>query len=422
MAAPRPTAAHSALAPAPVDLAEARGRIAELAHLNAFISLSEEQGEGPIVAVKDLIDVMGMVTTGGGRILPEEPAGADAQVIGRIRAHGGVIVGKTNLHEWAYGSTSINPHFGPVRNPVDPELIAGGSSGGSAVAVACGMCAWAIGTDTAGSLRIPASLCGVVSIKPTYGRVPTEGVIPLSRSLDTVGPIAADVAAAAAALAIMTGSRAGLAASTSRADLAASTSRADLAASHPLDPGSLRIGRAPDSWVVSLDQPTAAAWQAVAAPFPEVSIPDRVRASEVCTTISMYEASRFHRRWVLEHPERYGDEDVRDRLLAGLEISREEYDRAIAERSTLAAAFDDAISGWDAILAPATAMVAQPIDGADVREPMTRFTRPFATTGQPVVTIPAPATGLPVGIQVVARRNDDAKAVQAALALEAEWQ
>jgi aspartyl-tRNA(Asn)/glutamyl-tRNA(Gln) amidotransferase subunit A len=404
MAAPRPTAAHSALAPAPADLAEARGRIVELAHLNAFISLSEEQGEGPIVAVKDLIDVAGMVTTGGGRILPEEPAGADAEVIARIRAHGGVIVGKTNLHEWAYGSTSINPHFGPVRNPVDPDLIAGGSSGGSAVAVACGMCGWAIGSDTAGSLRIPASLCGVVSIKPTYGSVPTEGVIPLSRSLDTVGPIAADVAAAATALAIMTGGR------------------ADLAASEPHDPRSLRIGRAPESWVVSLDQPTAAAWRAVAAPFPEVSIPDRMRASEVCTTISMYEASRFHRRWVLEHPERYGDEDVRDRLLAGLEIPREEYDRAIAERSTLAAAFDEAISAWDAILAPATAMVAQPIDGSDVREPMTRFTRPFATTGQPVVTIPAPTTGLPVGIQVVARRNDDARAVQAALALEAEWQ
>jgi Asp-tRNA(Asn)/Glu-tRNA(Gln) amidotransferase A subunit family amidase len=392
-----------AAAPPPADLVEARRRIAELEHLNAFISTSEEQGDGPIVAVKDLIDVAGMVTTGGGRILPAVPASDDAPVVAVLRAQGCVIVGKANLHEWAYGSSSINPYFGPVRNPWDPDLIAGGSSGGCAVAVASGMCHWAIGTDTAGSLRIPASLCGIVSIKPTYGTVATDGVIPLSRSLDTVGPMAPDVASAATALSMLT------AGAVSASPVASTTIRA------------LRIGRVPEDWAVSLDAPTEAAWRSVADSLPEVEIPDRATASQVCTTISMYEASRFHRRWVEEQPESYGDSDVRDRLLAGLEISPQDYARALGQRAELAAAFDDALTGWDALLAPATAAVAQPIDGPDVREPMTRFTRPFAATGQPVVTLPAPTTGLPVGIQVVARRGADATAVRAAATLEEEW-
>lgn len=392
-----------AVAPPPADLDEARRRIADLAHLNAFISLCEEQGDGPIVAVKDLVDVVGTVTTGGGRILPAVPADADAPVIALLRDQGCVVIGKTNLHEWAYGSSSINPYFGAVRNPFDPNLIAGGSSGGSAVAVACGMCHWAIGTDTAGSLRIPASLCGIVSIKPTYGTVATDGVIPLSRSLDTLGPMAPDVASAAMALSILT------------------AGAASASAAAPTTIRALRIGRVPEDWAVSLDAPTEAAWRSVAYSLPEVAIPDRVTASQICTTISMYEASRFHRRWVEEQPESYGDSDVRDRLLAGLGISPQDYASALGQRAELAKAFDDALNGWDALLAPATAMVAQPIDGSDVREPMTRFTRAFAATGQPVVTVPAPTAGLPVGIQVVARRGADATAIRAAATLEEEW-
>jgi aspartyl-tRNA(Asn)/glutamyl-tRNA(Gln) amidotransferase subunit A len=266
------------------------------------------------------------------------------------------------------------------------------------------MCHWAIGTDTAGSLRIPASLCGIVSIKPTYDSVSVEGVLPLSRSLDTVGPMARDVGTAAIALSMMTGGRVSVS-----------------------PPGAVpvtevRIGRAPDDWVVGLDDATARAWMAVAADFPELEIPDRPRASEICTTISMYEASRFHQKWLEEQPEAYGDEDVRRRLELGLQISRKAYEQAIRERASLADEFDQALAGWDALLAPATAMVAQPIDGGpDVREPMTRFTRPFAATGQPVVTIPAPVSGLPVGIQVVGRRNDDAAPIRAAMALEAQW-
>src|SRR2546427_7039250 len=157
-----------------VDLDQARGRIRERSELTAFISVSDEQGAGDAVAVKGLVDVKGMVTTAGGVILPDEPASEDAPVIKRLREAGCQVVGKANLHEFAYGVTSVNPHFGTVRNPHDPSRVAGGSSGGSAVAVAAGMCDWAIGSDTGGSIRIPGSLCGVAGFKPVFGSIEIE--------------------------------------------------------------------------------------------------------------------------------------------------------------------------------------------------------------------------------------------------------
>src|SRR5256712_12918251 len=186
-----------------MELGTARRRILERADLNAFISVSSEEGEGTVVAVKDLVDVAGMVTTAGGVILPREPAAEDAPVVKRLRNAVCVVVGKTNLHEWAFGVTSTNPHYGAVRNPHDVDRVPGGSSGGSAVAVAAGMCDWAVGSDTGGSIRIPASFCGVVGFKPTIGSVDTTGVFPLSRSLDTMGPLARDVRSAARALEMM---------------------------------------------------------------------------------------------------------------------------------------------------------------------------------------------------------------------------
>src|ERR1700674_1554116 len=218
-----------------VELAEARKRIKEKESLNAFISLSSEEQSGTVVAVKDLVDVAGMVTTAGGVILPNTLATDDAPVVGRLRRQGCVIVGKANLHEFAYGVTSVNPHYGPVRNPLDPSRVAGGSSGGSAVAVAAGMCDWAIGSDTGGSIRVPASLCGVVGFKPSLGSLDVTGVVPLAWSLDTVGPIAPDVAAAAKAYTMLSGEPV----SVVRVD------RPRLAV--------------PRGWVAGLDAPTAAA-------------------------------------------------------------------------------------------------------------------------------------------------------------------
>src|SRR6202158_1628159 len=362
-----------------VDLAEARRQIEERAQLHAFISISTEEGAGTAVAVKDLVDVAGMVTTAGGIILPNEPAHRDAPVIEMIRARGCVIVGKTNLHEFAFGVTSVNPHYGAVLNPHDPSRVAGGSSGGSAVAVAAGMCDWAIGTDTGGLIRIPASLCGVVGFKPALGRIPTEGVIPLSRSLDTLGPMAPDVATAAAAYAMMAGG-----------SPAVESVRAP------------RLG-VPAGWVAGLDAETAQAWGLVSADLPEVPFPDREELFNVGLTILLVEAAAYHRRWAMEFPEKYGA-DVIGHIRRGLEILAVDFEAALLAFTRLRRRAQNAMEDIDALVLPATAIVAPPISaGNEVREPLARFTRPFNTTGQPVVTLPAPASGLPAGIPGVGR-------------------
>src|SRR5690349_4590732 len=299
-----------------MDIAEARARVRERSDLNAFISVSDESGSGVVVAVKDLVDVEGMVTTAGGIILPEVPAAADAPVIRRIREAGCVIVGKANLHEFAYGVTSVNPHYGTVRNPHDPDRVAGGSSGGSAVAVATGMCDWAVGSDTGGSIRVPASFCGVVGFKPTVGTLDTEGVIPLSRTLDTLGPLAPDVATAARALEAMSDLR----------DLVPERQR-------PL--GELRLAT-PRGWAgqLALDQTTSEAWGRVAAELPEIDFPERGRLHEAGITILLVEAYAYHQVWVAEVPEKYGA-DVLALLRQGAEIPRARYVAALLEQGRL---------------------------------------------------------------------------------------
>ncbi len=320
-----------------MDLGEAFGRIRDHSELNAFISVSDESGSGSVVAVKDLVDVAGMVTTAGGIILPPTPATEDAAVVKHIRAHGCVVVGKANLHEFAYGVTSVNPHYGPVRNPHDPSRVAGGSSGGSAVAVAMRMCDWAIGSDTGGSIRVPASLCGAV----------------------------------------------------------------------------------PRGWVADLDAPTATAWRMVSHNVPEIDFVERDALFRNGLTLLLVEAAAYHRRWVEEYPEKYGS-DVLAHLKRGLTIPAIDLVDAMHERPRLVEAAEEAMDGIDALLLPATAIVAPSVEaGTEVREPLTRFTRPFNTTGQPVVTLPAPVTGMPVGMQVVGRTN--AGALRAALWLEREW-
>ena len=377
-----------------MELGEARRRIRDHANLHAFISLSAETGSGAVVAVKDLVDVAGMVTTAGGIILPETPAGDDAPVIKRIRSHGCVVVGKANLHEFAYGVTSVNPHYGSVLNPHDTSRVAGGSSGGSAVAVATAMCDWAIGSDTGGSIRIPSSLCGVVGFKPALGSINTTGVIPLAHSLDTLGPMARDVATAAAAYSMMSGE------------------------SLALEPArSPRLG-VPAGWVAGLDDETQRSWDLVSAGVPEVDFPGREELYNIGLTILLVEAAEYHRQWATRFPEKYGA-DVLGHIRRGLEMPplNAEYFRAWTRMRENA---QRAMDGIDALILPAIAIVAPLVAaGAEVREPLTRFTRPFNATGQPVVSLPAPVSGLPVGIQVVGRTNSVAMSVAAWL--EREW-
>lgn len=378
-----------------MDLETARERIRARSDLCAFITVSEESGSGTVVGVKDLIDVAGMPTTGGGVILPGTPAAADAPVIARLRRAGCVFAGKTNLHEFAYGVTSVNPHHGAVRNPHDTSRVAGGSSGGSAVAVAAGMCDWAIGSDTGGSIRIPASLCGVAGFKPRFGSIDVTGTIPLSPSLDTLGPIAPDVPAAARAYTEMSG--------------------------EPVSLDALSAPRlaVPAGWVKDLDEPTSQAWSAVSEGIPEHEFLDRDRLFRVGLIVLLYEAAQYHRRWATECPEKYGA-DVLALIRRGFEVTQSDYTAAVEERRRLEQSAIAAMRGVDALVLPATAIVAPTVDaGPEVREPLSRFTRPFNTTHQPVALIPAPAAGLPVGIQVVGATN--AATLRAAAWLEQEW-
>jgi aspartyl-tRNA(Asn)/glutamyl-tRNA(Gln) amidotransferase subunit A len=376
-------------------LDEARARIEERSDLHAFISVTDETGEGTVVAVKDLVDVKGTVTTAGGIILPKVPAAEDAPVVARIRKAGCVVVGKANLHEFAYGVTSINPHFGTVRNPHDPTRVAGGSSGGSAVAVAAGMCDWSIGSDTGGSIRIPASLCGVSGFKPAFGSVDVAGVIPLSPSLDTLGPLGPTIADCARAHTIMSGEEVSL----------GGLARPRLAV--------------PAGWIAELDEPTAEAWRTVSEGLPEIEFPSRDSLFQAGLTILLFEAAAYHRRWAADVPEKYGA-DVLRLIKRGLDVPAAEYERALQERQRLEDAALAAMDGYDAVVVPATAIVAPPEEAAyEVREPLSRFTRPFNTTRQPVAVLPAPARGLPVGIQVAGRTN--AETLRAAAWLESQW-
>jgi aspartyl-tRNA(Asn)/glutamyl-tRNA(Gln) amidotransferase subunit A len=379
-----------------VLIEEARRRISEHAKLHAFISVSTEDGEGTVVAVKDLVDVRGMVTTAGSILLPDRPAADDAPVVARLRGKGAVVVGKTNLHEFAYGVTSANPHYGAVLNPHDPSRVAGGSSGGSAVAVAAGMCDWAVGSDTGGSIRIPSSLCGVVGFKPELGSIDTTGVFPLSPSLDTLGPMGRDVAIVAQAFSDMAGEATPATGSGRKPRLAI-----------------------PAGWVRDLDADTERAWRAVSRGVPEIEFIDHDVLYRNALTILMVEASALHHRWASEHPERYGA-DVLEHIRRGNEIPADRYRAAVESAVELRSAARTAMADIDALILPATAIVAPPVtSGIEVREPLTRFSRPFNMTGQPVVALPAPTQGLPVGVQVVGR--DNAGALAASAWLEAAW-
>lgn len=383
-----------------MDLAAARRAIRDQPSLNAFISLTSEEGRGPVVAVKDLIDVRGAVTTGGGCFLPARPADADAACLAGARALGAVVIGKTNLDEFAYGATGENEHHGPVRNARDPRRMAGGSSAGSAVAVAAGMCDWAVGTDTGGSIRIPAALNGVVGCKPSRGLVSVDGVIPLSPTLDTVGPIAPDVTGAARALEALAGV-------------------GGLVPARPRSADQLRIA-VPEGWVDDLDPGTAAAWRRVSAGLPAIRFPARDAIARVYRVILLVEALRVHERWLDEHADRYGATTLA-RLQAGGSIPDGDYRSAIVEAGRLAADAVAAMADHDALLLPAVPLTAPLLGDASAAARLPELTRAFNVTGQPAVTLPAPNGGLPAGVQVVGRPGVDGHVIEVALALEHAW-
>jgi aspartyl-tRNA(Asn)/glutamyl-tRNA(Gln) amidotransferase subunit A len=387
-----------------IGLVAARAAIDSHASLNAIVSLNAADGPAvEVIAVKDNIDVRGLPTSGGSALMPLSPAVTDADVVVRARAHGAFVVAKTNLHQWAIGPTGLVSLGGPVRNPRDERRVAGGSSGGSASAVATGMCDWAIGTDTGGSVRIPASLCGVVGYKPTFGLLSTAGVIPGSETLDTIGALANDVATAAHAVDVMAG--------------------IDLTSGLDRYPGELRLA-VPDGWVRDLDDQTQAVWHCVTEGIPRIAFPPRDRFAAAQATIARVELAANHREFIREHEDTY-DPVVLRHLRDRADTLAVDYLLALRERLRIRAEVERAMDGWDAILLPGTSCVAPEIHGTvdspELWNRLTCYTRPFNLTGHPVLVIPGPSTGLPVGIQVIGQLNRERELVRAAFELEAVW-
>ncbi len=382
-----------------VGVRRARERMAALSHLNAFISATSEIGDGPSVAVKDVIDVAGCATTCGSP-LTAPAASRDAAIVDRLRRSGCLVVGKTNLQPWAFGVTSANPYWGDVRNPVDPERIPGGSSGGSAAAVAAGMCDWAIGTDTGGSVRIPAALCGVVGVKPTTGTLDMTGVVPLAPTLDCLGILAPEVHTAESALTAV----------------GVLTPEDDVRLLR-VDQLHLAI---PTNWLGELDADVSEVWQRISRGIDAIVFPDRVSIARAAMTILFSEAAKVHRRTLADRPELFPPA-LGAALEKGARITESEYQGALEARATAIVDVDRAMAGVDALIMPTVGRIA-PRRGEAVRDAdLTRYTLPFNVTGQPAISVPTRISTLPVGIQLVARRGRDRFLIAAALAAERAW-
>lgn len=447
------TDAYSRRELSPVEVTEVLLRRARDSQptINAFIAITAEQameqaraaermlargGRTPLlgipVTLKDLFDQHGVPTTAGSSLRRDAFAEADAPVVRRMFEAGAISLGKTNLHECAYGITNDNPHFGAVHNPWDRTRIPGGSSGGAGAAVAAGIGPVAMGSDTGGSIRIPAALCGVVGLKPTYGRVPKAGVFPLSASLDHAGPLARTVADAASTLECIAGPSPDDPTSAARP-----VDRYTEALGRQI--GGLRVGvieqhmrdLAPE--VGAAVEAAIGALSRLGAHVRRVSWPDYDDVRPAQSAIQYAEASAVHRASLEAHPEAYGD-DVRQRLQEGLAVLAVDYIAAFEKQRRLKASIADLLREVDVLAGPTVPIPAQPIgqltlvfNGAEttVRAQLTRFTWPYNITGLPAISVPCGFTseGLPIGLQLGTRAFEEMTLLQAAHAYEqaTEW-
>ena len=349
------------------------------------------------MAVKDLFDSAGLTTTYGSVIFAEHVPEQSAEAVVRLEAAGYANVGKTNLHEFAYGITSENPHFGWVPNPAAPGRIAGGSSGGSAAALAAGLADAALGSDSGGSIRIPAACCGVVGFKPTFDLVSLEGCFPLAPSFDHAGPMARSVADCTSMLeALAPGFR-------------------------PERPVALEELEVAVAWTGLAEPLVRERVEAAAALFPRAR-PVEFPLSERIGRLFMREVADVHRSLFAEHADEYGD-NVRTKIERSLEVTDAEAETARRAREDYRAAAEHALAGADLLLTPTLALVAPPsgTDDLEIRERMIQFTIPFNTLGWPALALPCgPAEeGLPASIQLVGRPGADALVLAAGEALEA---
>ncbi len=374
--------------------------------------LARGEDVGPLAgvpfAVKDLIDQAGLPNTCGGGFAPFTPV-ADAPCVARLEAAGAIPIGRVGLHEFAFGFSSENPWFGPVRNPLNPELSPGGSSGGSAAAVAAGIVPVALGTDTGGSVRVPAALCGIAGLKVTHGRGSLRGVYPLAPGLDTVGPLAASVADAELAyLAIATHDPLDPFSVDRPLEEPAPARRVDglrFAVPHPwIDTGfEPRIETAFDALLAALSDRGAT--------IEHVTIPETA-PSRMGLASAYFEIAPVHRARYLADPESYGSE-VRQRISDALSVTEDEYTAALEWRKELRGGLESCLAGYDAIITPTTAAATKVIGEDTVeltsgptfyRSPLSHFSAPVNNAALPALAVPVADSGTPpLSLQLVGK-------------------
>lgn len=402
--------------------------IAEMALLQAReaeAEISRGTWRGPLhgipLSLKDLIDTAGVRTTAGSELFQHRVPSQDAAVAQRLRQAGAVLLGKTNLHEFAYGGSSLVSYFGTVRNPWDQQRIAGGSSGGAAAAVAAGLGYAALGTDTAGSIRLPSALCGVVGFKPTYGLVSTRGVIPLSWSYDHVGPITRTVRDSALLLQAIAGYDA-------QDPASVPYPQQDYAAG--LQPhASLRVGVPAAFFCEDLDPEIAPAFESALSVLDQLTAGHRNVEVPVDPdyTVHICEAFSFHAKFVAESPHLYQEETLR-RIRGGEKVTTSEYIQKRRELERQRHRAGEVFRDVDVIATPAVPRLAPLIadlekDPKELRVKeivLLRNTRPFSILGAPAISVPCAFSrdGLPIGLQIAGRPGDDATVLALAAAYE----
>lgn len=386
--------------------------------------------DGVPIAVKDLFYIQGVRCTAGSKILANNVATYDSNAVGRLKAAGAVLIGTTNMHEFAAGVTNDNPHYGPVRNPWDTTRVSGGSSGGSAAAVASGMAAGAIGTDTAGSVRIPASLCGVLGLKPTYGRISRLGVIPLASSFDTVGTLTSCAWDAAVLLQTLAGH--------SPEDLTTSAAEVpDYTAGIGTSVQGEKVGVPKAYFHDTIDPAVEETFERSVGKIEEMGCKiveaDFDGIQEVYKSwlpIRRAEATAFHLKWLESSPDLYSDE-VRRSLELGRQVLAVDYVNAQNARPLLMERFASSMRDCAVMAVPTTSIPAPSIGQTsaavagkqlEVYTALNRLTLPFNLVGFPAITFPAGlSAGLPIGIQLVAKPFCEASLLRFAYAYEKQF-
>jgi aspartyl-tRNA(Asn)/glutamyl-tRNA(Gln) amidotransferase subunit A len=374
------------------------------------------------ISIKDLFYTKGIRTTAGSSILKRFVPQRNAAAIDSLLDAGCILLGKTNIHEFAYGCTNINPHYGPVCNPWNPAHISGGSSGGSAASVVTGQAVASLGTDTGGSIRIPAAACGCIGFKPTYGRISLDGVIPLAGSLDHVGPLSRCVMDSALLYQALAGP---MAWSPYSEKSAFSMIRKHIRG--------LRIGLPRQYFFCRIQSPVQKAIQTACEVFEqlgavicELNLPGLGETASIAADITAAEALAYHIKWLDKNPDKYG-KDLRIRLEQSRKMTALTYLQALQKKEKLTEQMERTLDSVHALLTPTLPMTAPKIIECqtrgnrqdEIRTALLSLTRPANISGLPAISVPCGFShGLPIGMQIIGRRHDEATTLRIAYAYE----